>query len=103
MTDAEIEQIARLYCRKLGLDPDAVQEWEIEIVAHDGIIANLDSDQGRVVGVEHHRGEPQWKAYVETIRQIGIMIETIAEVRATVTEGGAVGIAARPQQNEVRE
>jgi len=25
MTDAQIEAVARLYCRKLGLDPDEVQ------------------------------------------------------------------------------
>jgi hypothetical protein len=63
MTAAQIEQIARLYCRKLGLDPDANVPF---------------SDR------------PRWQQYTTDIRRKCAeiaMSDAIAEVRATVTEG----------------
>ena len=80
MTDAQIEAIARSYCQQIDVDPDEVHEWDMETVAHDGMIAGLD-EEGTVVSVEHHRSPPRWTEYVETIRMIGSMMDLVIESR----------------------
>ena len=74
------EAIARAYCQQIGVDPDEVYEWDMQTVAHDGMIANLD-EEGTLVGVEHHRSPPRWTEYAETVQMIVAMMELIIEAR----------------------
>jgi len=69
MTEVEIEAVARLYCRKLGLDPDTV-------VFSSG-------------GAWIPRGALMWRIKSRQVREAIAMTDAIAEVRATVTEDGA--------------
>lgn len=64
MTEAQIEAIARLYCRKLGLDPDAGVFFVENAWMPDGV--------------------PAWRLKATEAREALAMSEAIAEVRATV-------------------